>query len=68
MRKFPQGDPLEFSNNSAWKSGGRGWLARWVADLATEPLWGHAVVTADSNTESESVSNFCPNYKISRVH
>ena len=63
MRKFPQGDPLEFSNNSAWKSGGRGWLARWVADLATEPLWGHAVVTADSNTE-KSVSNLCPNYKI----
>ena len=30
MRKFPQGWSHGIPLKSAWKSGGRGWLARWV--------------------------------------
>ena len=33
MRKFPRDDPLKFSHFSMWKSGGRGWLARWLVTL-----------------------------------
>ena len=33
MRKFPRDDPLKFSHFSMWKSGERGWLARWVVTL-----------------------------------
>ena len=30
---FRRDDSLEFSHKSAWKSGGRGWLSRWVDKL-----------------------------------